>query len=473
MRMIKNKRVTLFWSVDANSMDVYFNFEPSLAMMYLSKVLVANGFDVTVIDPNFIIPHKEFVSNPQKVLKQLLEITESTNPNILGIGSWVNAMSFVAEFTREFKTRNPDVPIILGGINATHLPNETLQLLPHIDFCVRGEGENTMLELCNTLSSNRQNLGKIKGISFRNKERKIVHTPDRPQIKNLDELPLVDLECYYTIPKKISFPIQFQRGCQFKCSFCSINAMWKKSRFFSPNYIVKQIKHAISLNSEVNFTFYSDNLFSNVDLAKKVTKLVHNNFPDLKYAAEIRLEPISEKLMVYMSQTGLAYAYVGVESIIPESLLFFNKTSNPQWYIRKIPKVLEILSKTNIYSELSFITGVPSETICELQNLIEFIVQIREKYKNIGCNWSPLKIFPGTKLWDDFQKRKFEVEKITDDGMLNNPFAEKYSHLIWMVPELWSIKNNTMSLDEEINIRKEFRSKIGYGHDFEKKRWKS
>jgi radical SAM superfamily enzyme YgiQ (UPF0313 family) len=470
MKMMQKRKVTLFWASDPNIYDPYSEFSVSSAMLYLSKILQSNGFDVVVIDSNFVITHEDFVMYPEKTLEKIIKAIEKTNPDILGIGSWTCSMPLVAEFVREFKARNPYIQIILGGSNATHVANETLELLPEIDFCVRGEGEYTLLELCQALSSNKKNFGKIKGISYRNKEGKIVHTPDRPQIKNLDELPLVDLECYYEIPKKFSFPIHFERGCIGKCSFCSINSIWKKPSFFSPEHVVEQIKHAKNLYSDIKFIFYNDNLFSNVFWAKKVAENIHRSFPDLEWASAFRMEPISNELMLYMEKMGLRYTYIGIESNIPKSLVFFNKTIDPKMYIKRIPKVLEILGKLNIFNELSFMTGAPDENKRELINLKNFMLGIREKYENIGINWAPYVLLPGPKLWGNYLNGEIKLEKLPNwETWADSFFKEKYQHLIWMVPKAYTIKNNKMTMEDLIRIRLEFERDIGYGIDFQTK----
>jgi radical SAM superfamily enzyme YgiQ (UPF0313 family) len=477
-------KITLFWSLDPFKENPYQYLAPSLAMLYISKILEVNGLEVSVIDSPLITSREEFINNPEKMIQKLVEVTEKTNPDILGVGSWTFAMPIVAEFTREFKARNPNVPIILGGINATHVPTETLQLLPHIDFCVRGEGEYTLLELCQTLSSGKKNFGKTKGISYRSKEGRIVHTPDRPLIKNLDELPLVDLECYYDLNKinfeDLRFTISPSRGCINNCSFCNISSMWGKPRFFSPNYIVRQIKHIESLYEPEKIIFEIDNITSNVIWAKKFAKKIHLALPHISWVANARIDMVTKELFMLFKESGIRRVYFGVESINPKILKFLNKTPVPDLYIKKIPKALEILNKLDIITFVVFIIGTPIETNKDLDQLYDYAQFIRKKYNVFNIDMSILTMFPGTQLWYKLAKNELEVQKIPENikkewiekGYLSKIiFEKKYGHLIWMNPTGYVFKSKVMPFKKHLSLLPKFFEDFGYGRELKKSKF--
>jgi anaerobic magnesium-protoporphyrin IX monomethyl ester cyclase len=75
----------------------------------------------------------------------------------------------------------------VGGQHFTALAEESLKAYPDIDFVVRGEGEQTLAELVQTLGR-KTPLSNVDGISFRN-QGEIIHMPDRHLIENLDDLP--------------------------------------------------------------------------------------------------------------------------------------------------------------------------------------------------------------------------------------------------------------------------------------------
>ena len=67
--------------------------------------------------------------------------------------------------------------VIMGGPHATFADIEILSSEKAVDVIVRGEGEETIVELAKQTP-----LGDIKGISFR-KDDEIIQTPTRPSYK--------------------------------------------------------------------------------------------------------------------------------------------------------------------------------------------------------------------------------------------------------------------------------------------------
>ena len=135
-------KATIFWPPTPQG-RWNFRIYPSMGCAYLDAVL-REKYKVSVVDANIVHGntaefYKDYnkIHNPSKtvldvwddILNKLIKITEETNPDFLCVGSWSYNMPFIAEFTRNFKARNPNIPIILGGINPTLIPNETLKAL--------------------------------------------------------------------------------------------------------------------------------------------------------------------------------------------------------------------------------------------------------------------------------------------------------------------------------------------------------
>jgi radical SAM superfamily enzyme YgiQ (UPF0313 family) len=459
----KIKRVTLFWPFSNYTLQDKI-LTPSSTMAYLSSVLESKNFEVTVVDARTIYSTEDLYKNPNKTLEDFVKIIEKTDPDLLGIGSWTVSMPFIAKFVPKFKETNPNVPIVVGGYNPTFLPKETLELIPQIDFLARGEGEFLLLDLIQTLNA-KKNINKVKGISFW-KNRKIVNTPNGELIKNLDKIPIIDFENFLQIKKwKIHinyFNVMSSRGCQYNCGFCSVRKMWPKTRYFSIPYMIKQIKHLNDLYGLTEIPFGDDNFMVNIARTKKLTKEIHKKFKYMKLKASVRLESISTQLISEFKKYGLNWFAIGVESIIPESLKFFNKTQNPEQYVKLIYKAMEILKKANLdHVSLHFIIGAPNETKEDIIKLINFSRLIKEKY-NFFPNLYLIALLPGTDLWNLYVNKKIEIYKVESPiKNFNYPFVKDYSfvkdynHLVWMVPTSYRIKNNNMPIEEFENLLRE------------------
>ena len=113
-----------------------------------------------------------------------------------------------------------------------------------VDIIVRGEGEETLLEVAK--QPELQNISEIKGITFR-KDNQIIQTPIRPFIQNLDALPCRHTSRFRSKNTESTemnlLPVISSRGCPFQCSFCVASEMFGRTfRARSPNNVLDEIE---------------------------------------------------------------------------------------------------------------------------------------------------------------------------------------------------------------------------------------
>jgi len=155
---------------------------PPLGILYLGAVLQERGIEVSVLDQ----PAKGFT------IEETVNWVEKENPDILGFSTFASSGRTAALISKKVKEKNPNVITVFGNYYATFNPERILRKYPSVDIIVRGEGENTAIELVSCLR-NKDSLKKVRGITFKNGEN-IVSTPDQPLIKDLDSLPFPDGE---------------------------------------------------------------------------------------------------------------------------------------------------------------------------------------------------------------------------------------------------------------------------------------
>jgi radical SAM superfamily enzyme YgiQ (UPF0313 family) len=119
--------------------------------------------------------------------------------------------------------------VVLGGPEAANYPEEYLSRGARV--IVIGEGEETLAQLLPALRARGPHrLHEIAGLWFRDEEGRIVQTPPRPQIADIDSLPWpdrtqVDIPEYMRIWKThhgmSSVNLITARGCPYKCKWCS------------------------------------------------------------------------------------------------------------------------------------------------------------------------------------------------------------------------------------------------------------
>lgn len=162
------------WPEYTKSGTIYYPFWLS----YATGVLMNSHHKPLLIDA--IAKEMNFPETLKKI--------EKFNPDLIVIETTTPTIHSDISFCEQIKEVS-NAKIALAGSHVTVLPEETLKMSNSIDFILRGEFDYTVLDLANCLEKN-DDLKDILGISFR-KNGKIINTPNRPLIQDLDSLPFV------------------------------------------------------------------------------------------------------------------------------------------------------------------------------------------------------------------------------------------------------------------------------------------
>ena len=163
--------------------------QPPMGLILIAAVLESKGYPVSLLDANLLN------LKPADIVPLLRDT------DILGLTAMTPTVSRAIDIARELKSARPDLPIIMGGPHATLLPSETMAIAPEVDIIVRGEGEESFVNLLSALDDNRS-LENIPGISYR-KDGIVVDNPPSPEISDLDSLPFL---AYHLLPLKTYKP---------------------------------------------------------------------------------------------------------------------------------------------------------------------------------------------------------------------------------------------------------------------------
>ena len=220
----------------------FYGFPP-MGILYLATYLSENNFDVSILD--------QFAKGYS--IEKTLKWIKREDPEILGFSTITTAGTGIssAQISKRVKEEiNPNVKIIFGNYHATFNDSRILKKYPFIDACIRGEGENTLLEIAEKTEKD-QGFEEIKGVTYRDNDR-IIRNADRALIENVDILPFPDRRLLGNVVYKnevegLNLSVgkftsaASSRGCAFQCSFCSSAMFWGKWRPRSPKNIVEEL----------------------------------------------------------------------------------------------------------------------------------------------------------------------------------------------------------------------------------------
>ncbi|MFT7464575.1 MAG: hypothetical protein ACI9EF_002931 [Pseudohongiellaceae bacterium] len=142
----------------------------------------------------------------------------------------------------------PGVVVVTGGSHASAQPEDTLDHVPAVDYCVRGEGGDPFAELIEALEAGTEPTH-VAGVSGRYDGR-IVNAPDRENIADLDALPLparrlLPMKRYRTrMPSTMGIctTVLTTRGCPARCTFCTRDWFSRETRYRSPMEMVDEVE---------------------------------------------------------------------------------------------------------------------------------------------------------------------------------------------------------------------------------------
>ena len=247
-----------------------------------------------------------------------------------------------------------DIPIVMGGAHPTFMAEEALD--NYADFVVRGEGEQTILELLSWLESGNDaaSISKISGLSYRIGTR-AYHNEKRPHLLDQDSLPTPELSLIEGWKDPAIFPILASRGCPFDCTFCSVTKMFgHRYRTRSPERVLEDIKYYHRLYPGSWMFFYDDNFAADKKRTKRLLELMLENDLRFPWTAQSRLDVVKDKgLLELMHRSGCKVLYIGLESVNPQTLLEYNKRQT----VEEMEEAIRALHQYKIKIHGMFVLG--------------------------------------------------------------------------------------------------------------------
>jgi hopanoid biosynthesis associated radical SAM protein HpnJ len=315
------------------------------------------------------------------------------------------------------KQQKPETKIGFVGAHAAVLPTETLKASPAIDWVGRKEFDYT----CKEVAEGRE-LSAIAGLSYRDKEGRIKHNPDRELIENLDALPWmadiyrrdVDVRKYYI--GYLDHPymsLYTGRGCPAQCTFC----LWPqtigghKYRVRSAQNVAEEMAYLKKLFPEVKEFFFDDDTFTaNLPRAREIAKKISPLGVTWSCNSRANLDYDNIKLL---KDNGLRLFLVGYESG-NDDILKRIKKGVTTGEMRRFTKACH---QAGVVIHGTFILGLPVETKETIQQTIDFAKELDV----FSIQVSLAAPYPGTELYEQAKlngwfMKKSKTDLLGDEG---------------------------------------------------------
>lgn len=352
------KRLVLINPVGRRSGYMLSRFSrfPPLGLAYVAAV-TPPGWDIKILDENF---------GPAAL----------EDADLVGITAFTSSIGRAYQIAAEYRGRG--IPVVMGGIHASMMPDEALE---YADAVVAGEVEEIWAKVLDDFAA-----GRMRGVYIG---------------------PVVDLEKSEIVPRRdLLHPdylwnsIQTSRGCPFECSFCSVSRYLGRAYRQRPaEFVLRELE---TIKNEHIF-FLDDNLIGYSDASRRRALEIFEGMRGMKkmwwMQASINVAD-DQTVLKSASRAGCAYVFIGFETTHIESLREMHKGINIKTGVENYGTVVSRLHRHGIAVLGAFIIGNDNESPEYYKELADFILKAGVDIVQISI-LTPL---PGTALMEKVQK---------------------------------------------------------------------
>jgi len=397
-------RVLLALPPETHNLEVYRILgarAPPLGLAWIGAVLERAGCKVKIIDsPTLRLSLRDFIHE-----------VKSWSPDLVGISVITPTAYRAYKAVKLLRQELPkEVPIVAGGPHVTFMYEEALN--EGFDVVVCGEGELTTLELVKVIEERGcvdSYLREVRGLAFRDLSGKIVKTPPRPPIEDLDQLPwpthhLLPMDAYtiFNKPTKVAHVIA-SRGCPYGCVFCSTSYFWgRKVRFRSAKNVADEVEFLTSKYKVKRIAFMDDELTASRVFINGFINEIKERGLDIEFSCGSRVDHVDRDLIRKLRDSGCKALYFGVESSSQRTLDRIGKRIT----VDQVVKVFNWVKELGVYAVGTFILGFPWETLEDMRDTVEFAIKLDPSY----AQFTIATPYPGTPLYEYAVKNNLIVD---------------------------------------------------------------
>jgi len=378
---------------------------------------------------------KELKSNAQILEFSINDATQSiaeklldSNPDIVGIGTYIWNVSQVHELIHILKKISPNLKIVLGGPEVTHEPFRVN--LDDADYIIQGEGDIAFYELCRNILDKKQ-------------------MPSRIIKMNMPSLQAIQLPYdYYTDDdiKNRYIYVEASRGCPFECEFC-LSSMDEKVRAFDLDILLQEFEKLWQRGAR-NFKFIDRTFNLNMKTANRILDFFLQKEPP--YFAHFEVIPdsfpnsIKEKIKLFTH--GALQLEIGIQTLNPE---IANNISRPLKLDKIQQNIIFLQNQTQAHIHLDLIVGLPGESLESFGKNLDKLVSISSCEIQIGI----LKKLSGTFINRHDEEQGMVYSNIPPyDILKNNELSFKDIQIMKRFSRFWDLTYNSSNFTSSVSL---------------------
>lgn len=415
---------------------------PPPGLLRLGGALRAAQHDVALEDLAYRLGSGELPPGDGLPAAAAALLSRRGRPDLVGLSVMGATLPVALLIADELKAIWPSVPIALGGPGIHGVDAQVLERFPAIDLIARGEGEVTIVELCDALPDGFEAAGAVDGISLRLEG--VVHrAPDRAMIRDLASLPpyawdlLPPIAKYKEVTGEADglVPIDSGRGCVYDCSFCSIGRTWRRrSRPLPADRLVEEMVALKGIPGARRAYLCHDLFGADRVHALALCDLLVERAIQVPWEVRARADHLDAELLRRMGEAGCDRVLLGIESASATVRATNQKGMRDDV---DLLGVVDDCAAAGVTPILSLILGLPGERDEELNETLTFCASAALR-AGVNLSLHLVNPQPGCALGDEFAQVSEPVPSVPPDMALGTGESAAERSLILGHPDLFS-----------------------------------
>jgi anaerobic magnesium-protoporphyrin IX monomethyl ester cyclase len=381
----------------------FYKFDDELSLEDSDEVKT-KALEFRVIDKDDDELH--FKKTTRSAVNDFRQAIKDFEPDLIAVSctetTFLRGMKLIDE------TKDLGITNVFGGVFPTFAP-EVVMKYQNVDMICVGEGENAIVDLCNSIS-NKDDYSHVTNLWVRQGNKEIIkNSISRPV--DINELPQVtdialfgEKRFYRPMGGKIRrlLPVETHRGCPYTCSFCNSpgqNRLYGEGDFLKGmsffrkkkiDLVKDEIENHIKKYNVEYIYFWADTFLA---WTEKEFDEFYQMYSKIKlpFWCQTRIETITEDKFRKLKEIGLDRITFGLEH---GNAKFRSEVVKREYTNEDAIKKIKIVEDLGITFSVNNIIGFPDET----RELAFDTIELNRQFNSDNTSCSIFVPFHGTEL---------------------------------------------------------------------------
>jgi hypothetical protein len=301
------------------------------------------------------------------------------SPRLVAINTtFINEVRWLHLFAAMVKSTLPDALLALGGY---YYATDARGFLgaPADIFCV-GEGEERLGQIARAVRE-RRSLDHIPGLFLRERDGRLKST-GKPPALDLETLPLPSWSLSRRMDPPLDperepmlFHVETQRGCYFKCEFCTFRTLSERS-MTSPPRAAEVVANATRAGLGRTFLADATGTYPRDRWREVLAEIAAAGGSPQPLTAFARVSDLDDEVCAGMAEVGLNHVFIGQESGDQAVLNSMRKGTR----VSQVRPALDAMARHGIKTTFGFIAGFPGEDAAAAARSREMMLHLNDGY---------------------------------------------------------------------------------------------